>query len=228
MRKTLITAIVILLALAAFVVGRRAYYRFWVYPKMAAHNAAERQKLKERYYADSNDPNEVLFVGNSLTQRFDTDKWFDKPNFKNRGIGLNKTTDILDRLDEIVESEPLMILLMIGVNDLPSNRLDTILQHYQEILQTIKTSTPNTEVVVQSILPTVDNSMTQVNKQILELNPEIKQLATKFGYRYLDLHTLIMRHPDRSSLYVNDQVHLNEQGYQLWVNLLNDSIFTEQ
>lgn len=228
MRKTLIFAIVILLVLAAFFVGRRAYYHFWVYPQMAAHNATEREKLKEKYYTDSNNPNEVLFVGNSLTQRFDTNKWFGKPNFKNRGIGLNKTTDILDRLDEIVESDPLMILLMIGINDLPSNRLDTILQHYQEILQTIKTSTPNTEVVVQSILPTVDNSMTQVDKQILELNPKIKQLATEFGYRYLDLHTLIMQHPDRSSLYVNDQVHLNEQGYQLWVDLLNDSIFTEQ
>lgn len=228
MRKASIIGVVMLLLAGSIFVGRRAYYHFWVYPQMAAHNAAEREKLKDKYYADNNDPNEVLFVGNSLTQRFDTDKWFGKPNYKNRGIGLNKTTDILNRLDEIIESKPKMILLMIGINDLPSNRLDTIIQNYQEILQTIKTSTPNTEVVVQSILPTVDNSMTQVDKQILELNREIMQLAAEFGYRYLDLHTPIMQHPDRSSLYVNDQVHLNEQGYQLWVNMLNDSIFTEQ
>lgn len=228
MRKAFIAITVSLLLVATFFIGRRAYYHFWVYPQKAAHNAAEREKLKERYYADSNTPNEILFVGNSLTQRFDTDRWFGKPNIKNRGIGLDKTTDILDRLDEIVESNPAMILLMIGINDLPSDQLDTIVTHYRDILQTIKTSSPTTQVVVQSILPIVADSDHPANKQVNILNPQLQVLAHEFDYRYLDIHSTIVNQPDFEKLYLNDKVHLNEQGYQLWVNILNDSIFTDQ
>lgn len=228
MRKVLITTTTLLLLIVLAWGGRRAYYRFWYYPQLAKKNAIERQKRKEAFYADSNDPNEVLFVGNSLTERFDIEGWFNKPNYKNRGIGLNKTTDILDRLDEIVESKPQMILLMIGINDLPSNRLDTIMQHYKEILETIKSTTPNTQVVAQSILPIVSDKDDPVNKQVNILNPQIQVLAHEMGYQYLDIHGLIVRRPDFGKLYLKDEVHLNVEGYKLWVQLLNDNIFKEQ
>ena len=43
---------------------------------------------------------------------------FQNPNIKNRGISGDVTEGILYRINEITESQPLQVFLMIGTNDL--------------------------------------------------------------------------------------------------------------
>lgn len=105
-----------------------------------------------------NDTNEIIFLGNSITDYCEWHELFGNPNIKNRGIGRDVIHGVIARLDEIVESNPKKIFIMIGINDLGRKRTtEQILTDYDRLLSFIKQKSPETEIFIQSILPT-DNA----------------------------------------------------------------------
>jgi hypothetical protein len=98
--------------------------------------------------------NEIVFLGNSIT---DSAEWFEIFNNKrcrNRGISGDVTEGILLRLDAVSKLKPSSIFLLIGINDLSRNMtVDEIMTNYREILRRIKNEIPRTKVYVQSVMP---------------------------------------------------------------------------
>lgn len=216
------------LALVALFLGaRRIYYYHYYYPAQMEETKAKRQALKDAYYADANHPGEILFVGNSLTEQFNLNHWFQQSNIKNRGIGGNTTTDILNRLDEITESQPKMILLMAGINDLPSQQLDTVLSNYQLILQRIRQATPQTQVYLQSVLPVSIPQASFINQQVAQLNNQLVQWSPQYSMHYIDIHQAFMQQPKLQVLYQPDGLHLNHAGYRVWADVLLQDVFQQ-
>lgn len=58
---------------------------------------------------------DVIFLGDSITDKCEWTELLENPNIKNRGISGDTTERILNRLDEIVESKPKQIFLMVGI-----------------------------------------------------------------------------------------------------------------
>mgnify|MGYP000061554644 CR=1 FL=1 len=64
---------------------------------------------------------EIIFLGNSITDIGEwTEVWQDI-HVKNRGISGDNTFGVLARLDEVVSSKPSKIFIMIGINDISKN-----------------------------------------------------------------------------------------------------------
>jgi hypothetical protein len=92
----------------------------------------------------------IVFVGDSITKRFNTDEFFKCENILNRGIYSDTTFGVLNRLDENINNLQIeKLFVMIGYNDL-KDRNDT------EILENIKLIVKKSRAkykFIQSILP---------------------------------------------------------------------------
>jgi lysophospholipase L1-like esterase len=144
---------------------------------------------------------------------------FGNPRIKNRGIGGDVTDGILERLDEVTESRPLKIFLMIGTNDLSEGRsVDYITENFKRIIERIRESTPATKIYIQSVLP-VDDAVhyTRRNSDIIAVNDRLKEIASLNGLEYIDLFSLFRLENNRlNPEYSYDGLHLNGKGYQVW------------
>lgn len=173
------------------------------------------------------DSSNIVFLGNSLTEYGEWQEFFDNPNIRNRGIGGEFTDGILRRLQPIISGKPKQIFLMIGINDLILHRPPHILANYRSIVEQVKNGTPNTELIIQSILP-VNNTVKNTglsNADVLTLNEGIQKIANDFNVKYVDLHQKIKDSSGKlDARYTLDGIHLNQAGYELWTNAINNIV----
>ena len=172
--------------------------------------------------------NEIIFLGNSITDGAEWFEIFDNKKFKNRGISGDITEGILLRLDGITRCKPSKIFLMIGVNDISRGLTDhEILANYENILKRIRSESPNTVVYIESILPVnpcygLFPNHTDKTERIISLNEELMNLAFRMGYGYLHLFDLMCDENNllRKELTV-DGLHLNYSGYTIWADAID-------
>jgi lysophospholipase L1-like esterase len=169
----------------------------------------------------------VVLLGDSITEAFEPTQFFPGRRVLNRGIGADvighglpsdDRRGVLRRLDSSVyQCAATDVFLMIGVNDLNANRnLDVMEAGYREILQQIRDRAPAVRVHVQSLLPT-RGVFAKHNEPIKQFNGRIKQLAEEFGYKYLDLHPLFVdKQGELKAEYTADGLHLTEPAYEIW------------
>jgi lysophospholipase L1-like esterase len=171
--------------------------------------------------------NEIVFLGNSIT---DGAEWYEllgNKRIRNRGISADVTEGILLRLDAVTKLKPASIFIMIGVNDLSRNMpVSEITANYRKILERISTETPGTKVFIESVLPVnpaTGMALNHTNKTalIIELNGKLQELATEFGHTYIDLFSIMAdanNHLPRK--YSIDGLHLSYEGYRVWVEAI--------
>ena len=175
-----------------------------------------------------NDPlklGEIVFLGNSITAG--GGNWslrLDHPNIKNRGIGGDTTDGVLARLDEIIYFQPEAVFLLIGINDLWNNpqtdsSIKRIGNNIHKIATHISQKSPKTIIYVQTVLPVKKEIY---KNQIISLNQIIKNNASNSkSYSVIDLYSIFV---NDSGLIIDelsyDGVHLNEKGYDHWVNFI--------
>lgn len=167
---------------------------------------------------------DIVFLGDSITDGARWDELFPGLPVKNRGINADTTRGVLERLDSILPGQPVAIFLLIGTNDLPwfmfrSDR--DILETYAAILERCRSESPSTQVFVQSILPRARGYA----KRIQRLNAELEKLALRFNYPFVNLfpHFADPKGQIRPEL-SNDRLHLMAIGYDLWVEQIGPFI----
>ncbi|WP_228062122.1 GDSL-type esterase/lipase family protein [Coleofasciculus sp. LEGE 07081] len=178
--------------------------------------------MRKRLFEElPNSDREIIFVGDSLTDGGEWVELLGNPSIRNRGISGDTTDGVLNRLDELVESNPPKIFIMIGTNDIwnEGKSATEVAQNYKGILERIKQQTPKTQVFVQSVLP-VNNKQYQIkvdNNELMALNRQLQELANQFSFQYIDLYSSFINEENQlNSDYTLDGVHLNGQGYLLW------------
>ncbi|MEG0851772.1 MAG: family 20 glycosylhydrolase [Flavobacterium sp.] len=176
--------------------------------------------------------NDIVFVGNSITNGAEWAELFADNRIKNRGISSDVSAAVLNRIDEIAIRKPAKVFLLIGVNDLSRNiSTDSIFKNIAKIVSYLKQESPSTKLFVQSILPVNDfykkfESHTSKGEQIKRLNAVLKQNSTVYNYTYIDLHASFC---DENGKLVkeltNDGLHLKGDGYLLWKHLVYPYVF---
>lgn len=173
---------------------------------------------------------EIVFLGDSLSDYCEWSEFFPNQRIKNRGIAGDTTDGILNRIDEVIQSKPQKLFLLIGINDLNQGKNVThIVNYYKLILKNFKEKTPQTRVYVQSILPINENNSVFSNKvknhSIVELNEKIKSLADEFSFKYIELFTAFLdSNSELDKSYTNDGVHLNGEGYLVWKRIIQKNL----
>jgi len=183
---------------------------------------------KEHFESLPDTENEIIFLGNSITDGAEWSELFQNPNIKNRGIGGDDTDGVLNRLDEVTSSQPEKVFIMIGTNDLAYGKsVDYINKNYTKIIDTIKAQSPNTKIYIQSILP-VDDVIhtTRPNKNIIEINKHLQQLSKDKNLNYIDLTPIFtdVNGKLNKEEFSIDGLHLNGKGYEVWKNVIEKYI----
>ena len=178
-----------------------------------------------------NSENEIIFLGNSISDGCNWNELFNNPQIKNRGISGDVTDGVLERLNEVTESKPSAIFIMIGVNDLARGKsVEYIVSNYQKILERIILDSKKTKIYIQSVLPVNDKFQKFKNhvnktKQILAVNKKLIKLSDQYGADYIDLFSLFaMKNNKLNPKYSNDGLHLTGEGYLLWKSVVGKYI----
>lgn len=196
--------------------------------------ADEPYKYNELYYQRASlfdklpvEKDDIVFVGNSLTQICEWHELFGNSKIKNRGIIGDVVQGIRDRIDCVVNGHPSKIFLLCGVNDVSHNlTADSIATALGNLIDYIRVSTPETKLYVQSLLPINEtfgrykalNGKTPV---IPEINSKLSQMAQDKGFTWIDAYSIFVdAYGNLDSRYTNDGLHLLGDGYIHWRELL--------
>lgn len=163
-------------------------------------------------------PEDVVFLGDSITDECRWCELFPEVKVRNRGILADKTSDVLNRLDQVIAGRPAKVFLLIGTNDLGARVPQAkIVRNYRCILAAFKKKLPDTQVFVQSVLP----RRAKYKERVEALNAELFVLAKHFGYVYIDLYPHFLGCDGSiDNQYATDELHLNGAGYEKWRKLI--------
>lgn len=173
--------------------------------------------------------NDIVFLGDSLTESFDLQKHFGKDNLRNRGMSGNMTEHVFYRLEEIFKRKPAKLFLMIGINDIYQGiEAQHVVSNISKILKEIKAESPQTILYCQSILPVNENkllSFENINSKVYEVNNSIRDFCKTKNMSFIDIHPdFLNHHGQMDEKYTYDGVHLTEQGYTHWTQLITNYI----
>lgn len=230
----ILLALIIVLSLKYNIVGN-------LISKLSSNNTKV-SILDNQYYINKNSTfnvmadttNEVIFLGDSITDNAEWREFFNDVNVKNRGISGDTTEGVLNRLDEVVKSKPLKIFLMIGINDIGDGlSTDLILNNYKKIVSIIKDKSPSTKLYIQSVLPCNSKLMIKDDRNarrnvtnISNLNKQLLELSLNENIKYIELNNEFKDSNgelvERLSL---DGVHINGEAYLMWKNIINEYVY---
>jgi lysophospholipase L1-like esterase len=199
--------------------GNRLYlsYQEWVdLLREEANVAAYRQPT-----------NLTILLGDSISQWFPPNLLLGDRTWLNQGLSGETSAGLLRRLSLLDKTRPQTILVMIGINDLLRGISDEeILNNYQEIVRYLRTTHPNTQIVVQSILPHGDvkaswegrdRLLLVPNSRIRTLNQRIAEISIANGASFFDLYSLFADLQGNLRMDLStDGLHLNPDGYLVW------------
>lgn len=190
------------------------------------HRSEHFQRLDERQGS-------IVFLGDSQTEQAEWQEMFPGTTrpILNRGISGDFTEGLLERLPEVLRHKPSKIFLLVGVNDLVfGNKTPEIESVYRNIVQNIRTTSPDTELYLQSVLPVnneLRNSGTS-NEKVIALNARIAQIAHDFALPYLDIGTPLKdADGNLAAKFTQDGLHLNGLGYSVWKNEVEQRVSSE-
>ena len=161
------------------------------------------------------DSTDILFIGHSLIDGCEWSELLETNHIKNRGINGEIIKGVLTRIDEITQTSPAKIFLMIGTNDMDHGfKVDEILKNHETIIAQILQKCPQTKLYLISMLPVFKHHRQKVNKIPEDFNAGLLVLAQKHKAHYVDLyHTLVDENGNLKESYSNDGWHLMGEGY---------------
>lgn len=177
--------------------------------------------------------NEIVFLGNSITEVGDWQEIYSGKTIVNRGVSGDNSYGVYARLDEVLSSKPAKIFLMIGVNDIKRGTPNEyILYNYKRIISKVKETSPRTKIYMQSVLPVTESVLVDIyakikNDKIRALNTGMKAIAEENKLVYVDLHNEVFADENgqlKRDL-TTDGLHLKPAAYILWVDYLRKKKF---
>lgn len=166
---------------------------------------------------------DIIMLGNSLTDGAEFHELLNNPHVKNRGIVGDIVQGLIDRLDPIVDGHPSKIFILCGVNDVSHDvGADSIARAMEKLIVLIKQRSPQTRIYLQSMLPF--NNDVQLWKYlkdrehvVVEGNALLEQVARRQGATWINLYPLFDDGTGRlKAEYTNDGLHLMGAGYIVW------------
>ena len=211
-----VTAIAVVAAIVYLIGSLVDYWYLYVYID-----------YKRVYFAFDNlkvEADHVVFVGDSITDGCNLDKYYPTLSAYNRGIAGQTSDDLLhDMSGCIYDLQPKLIVLLVGTNDYQrchAHSNEHILTEYRSILAGIREHLPDAKVLVQSVYPISDVSFHRHYKyghgHITDLNAGIAALAAEYGFTYADVFSILtVGDEEMNPAYSEDGLHPNDAGYQV-------------
>jgi lysophospholipase L1-like esterase len=169
----------------------------------------------------------TILAGDSLSLWFPVELLPEDRNWLNQGISGETSNGLLNRLNLFDNTQPEVIFVMIGINDLIRGVDDeVILDNQRQIISYLQKAHPKAQIVFQSILPHGGDDITWekrekllaiTNSRIRQLNQQLQSIAIKENVKYLDLLPLFTNQQGNLRReFTTDGLHLSSSGYTVW------------
>ncbi len=168
-------------------------------------------------------PGGIVFLGDSLTQRYPLADFYPNMPIYNRGIDGDTTVGVLKRLDvSVFALQPSIVVLQIGTNDLQVAELspEATIENIQIILAKIIEGLPNVKIVLVSLYPvneTPDKLIEKIvvgprnNKDLMWMNAHLKTLD---DVEFIDVYPSLCDATGNLEMrYTKEGLHLSLNGY---------------
>ena len=183
--------------------------------------------VKDRYII----PENIVFLGDSITELYDLDKYYADNSVVNSGESGNVCDDILsDMYNRVYKYNPSKVFLLIGINQLPDDENDKIVEGIQKIIDEIHRNRPITKIYVESIYPVNNdfdkkNVKNKDNSRIVDINKKIKTKVKDIDYvEYINVYDKLIDEDKLNKEYTEDGLHLNDKGYEIVTDVLKKYI----
>jgi lysophospholipase L1-like esterase len=178
----------------------------------------------------------IVFAGCSITEFGKWNELLNDMNIINRGIAGDNSFGLLNRIDDIINLQPSMLFISIGINDIAKDiPAEVTAANILELVKKLKESSPKTKILIHSILPT--NASNRQNKyevishynkndKVVELNRIVEQNSQENDFIFIDLHSSFKDTNGDLNLELADKdgLHLNDNGYILWSDILKRKV----
>lgn len=213
MKKAFYISLLFNILIISFIIGKRFYYTQPVVSNQTDWSEAWNQQKNDLFSAAPINRGDIVFIGDSHTDRFLLNDLYPCRKIRNRGIGSNTTIQVLSRLDDIMKAKPEKIFLQIGVNDLAFGYSpDSTFNNIIKIAERIK---GNATLYITSVFPT-RSSGGYLNNAIKILNEKIAGYCSANGITYINLYPKLILKGELNKEYTIDNSHLNAKGYTIW------------
>lgn len=168
---------------------------------------------------------DIVFLGNSITEQ--GEDWGLKVNnvkAKNRGIAGDTTEGVLERLEELIYYKPAKVFLLIGINDLFRDDMSAqkVYDNIISIVRRINVNNPGTQIYLHTILPTTTSAL---KSKIKQTNSLLINAEKNESYKLILLHEEFSNENETMNMsFSSDGVHLNDNGYEVWVKKIKEHI----
>ena len=149
-----------------------------------------------------------------------------------RGFGGSIMHDLLHYMDDVVlKYRPRAVLIYEGDNDTGRNLIpnDLIMQHVQQGIARIHNELPETRIYLLSVKPSVARVATWPVAS--ELNQRYRALAASDPrIHFVDVATPFLQTDGKvmTDIFVDDNLHLNEKGYDIWAATIRQVLMTHE
>lgn len=179
------------------------------------------QFLKTRYSSTKDVPlyTDIVLIGDSYIQRWPEAIVLHNQNVLNLGVSADTTLGLLNRLrkkDYRVNTKKVIVL--IGFNDLKYRSVNDILSNFRVLneLLILNLNVKSDNIAYVSVLPVSLNRI-YLNKKIIDLNTALRAWLSTQNMDYINLYSIYRNKLELQdeSYYVDDGIHLSEQGYEV-------------
>ena len=165
----------------------------------------------------------IVFVGSSSIRRWDLAKSFGDLKAINRGFGGSQISDVLHYANEVVlKYKPKKVVFFCGGNDLNYGKTpQQVAADFQTFTNLLFKQLPETDLIVLALKPAPVRW--SIVDKVRATNDLLRAKAkTDKRITFLDgsFDLLLDGGKVREELFVEDRLHLNDDGYKLWADML--------
>ncbi|MDX5339929.1 MAG: GDSL-type esterase/lipase family protein [Cyclobacteriaceae bacterium] len=171
-------------------------------------------------------PGSTVFTGSSTIRMWNTlEETFAKESLINTGFGGSKASDLERHLFPLViKFEPSRVFIYEGDNDLWADvEVSSILTSLDNIVTRIHLINPEVEIYLIGAKPSPSRWEKKANYQIF--NQKLSEYCrAKENVEFVDVWKALTTSDGnpRPELYLQDQLHLNQEGYVIWAGIFEE------
>ena len=157
----------------------------------------------------------VIFLGDSITEDWRLNEYFQNKDYINRGISGQITSQLLGRMrSDVLQLKPAAIIVQAGINDFGYGiAMDTIQGNFQMIADLARAN--GIKVILASMLPMRRDYDSDVNKKVRVMNDWLNALSKQRGYTFCDYASFVGGSDGRMLKDLsNEGKHPNAAGYR--------------
>lgn len=165
----------------------------------------------------------IVFTGSSSIRLWEgLQESFPKEKIVNTGFGGSEMSDLLHYKNELILSfNPYKVFIYEGDNDIfNGKKAKKVLRHHKKLVRTLKRKLPSSQLYLIAAKPSP--ARWKFKPEYEKFNLLLQQYTLKTeGVEYIDVWSPMLDNGGnpRKDIFIEDKLHMNEEGYEVWNNL---------